>query len=167
MPLKTVYFILFSVFFFMNSCRFFDPKNSYEKNLIEKELNSLNWNKVDELPSIGSCEDIKDVQSHQECFFSGITKLVEDKITENGTTILFPNMDTLRLEVTVFPDSNVIFVPIFSNDFTIDDRNEIDSIIAIRLADFPKIHPALKRGIPVKAQFFLSIELKIENAKTD
>jgi hypothetical protein len=31
-----------------------------------------------------------------------------------------------------------------------------------RLIDFPKINPALKRGIPVKSQFILPVILKVQ-----
>jgi hypothetical protein len=32
--------------------------------------------------------------------------------------------------------------------------------LAARLADFPKINPAVKRGVPVKSQFILPVILK-------
>ena len=39
---------------------------------------------------------------------------------------------------------------------------KIDSIIHARLIGFPKVNPAIKRGIPVKTQFVLPIILKVE-----
>jgi hypothetical protein len=42
------------------------------------------------------------------------------------------------------------------------DTVKIDSILKARLVGFPKINPAIKRGIPVKTQFILPVILKVE-----
>jgi hypothetical protein len=41
----------------------------------------------------------------------------------------------------------------------------IDSLLKARLVDFPKVHPAIKRGIPVKTQFVLPVILNIADKK--
>ena len=47
------------------------------------------------------------------------------------------------------------------NDTLSYDANKIDSIIKTRLVDFPKVNPAIKRGIPVKTQFVLPVILDV------
>jgi hypothetical protein len=42
------------------------------------------------------------------------------------------------------------------------DTIKIDSILRARLVDFPKVNPAIKRGIPVKTQFVLPVIIKQE-----
>ena len=54
------------------------------------------------------------------------------------------------------------FEPQFSNDSVAYDTAKIDSILRARLVDFPKVNPAIKRGIPVKTQFILPVILKVE-----
>jgi hypothetical protein len=46
------------------------------------------------------------------------------------------------------------FEPQFSKD-SVAYTIKIDSILNARLVDFPKVNPAIKRGIPVKTQFIL------------
>jgi hypothetical protein len=40
------------------------------------------------------------------------------------------------------------------------DKIKIDSILKSKLIDFPKVNPALKRGIPVKTEFVLPVIIK-------
>ena len=68
----------------------------------------------------------------------------------------------LPVKVTVFPTSEVAFEPQFPKDSVAYDTIKIDSILHARLLDFPKVNPAIKRGIPVKTQFVLPVIIKQE-----
>ena len=70
-------------------------------------------------------------------------------------------LDTIIVQVTVLPDSTVQFKPDFGSAVTYDTL-KIDSVIKARLIEFPKITPAVKRGIPVKTRFTLPVILKVE-----
>jgi hypothetical protein len=54
------------------------------------------------------------------------------------------------------------FEPQFPKDSVAYDKVKIDSILHSRLIDFPKVNPAIKRGIPVKTQFILPVIIKTE-----
>ena len=56
----------------------------------------------------------------------------------------------------------VEFEPQFPKDSVAYDKVKIDSILQSRLIDFPKVNPAIKRGIPVKTQFILPVIIKTE-----
>jgi hypothetical protein len=47
------------------------------------------------------------------------------------------------------------FEPQFPKDSASSNTIKIDSILNARLVDFPKVNPAIKRGIIVKTQFIL------------
>jgi hypothetical protein len=57
------------------------------------------------------------------------------------------------------------FEPQFPRDTIAYDTIKIDSILKVKLVDFPKVNPAIKRGIPVKTQFILPVIIKTENGK--
>jgi hypothetical protein len=75
---------------------------------------------------------------------------------------MYPQLDTIEVKVTVFPNAEVTFEPQFPRDSVAYDTIKIDSILKSKLVDFPKINPAIKRGIPVKTQFVLPVILKME-----
>jgi hypothetical protein len=155
-------YYLFLVFIFFNSCQYFDKQIPSEKELLQKELKSINWKEVDEYPSVVDCEKIEDKKQRQQCFFEVLTQLIQDKLSVDTLSILYPELDTIEVKVTVFPNASLQFEPQFSKDSVAYDTIKIDSILKVRLVNFPKINPALKRGIPVKTQFILPVILKVE-----
>jgi hypothetical protein len=153
---------LFLVFIFFNSCQYFDKQIPSEKELLQKELKSINWKEVDEYPSVVDCEKIEDKKQRQQCFFEVLTLLIQEKLSVDTLSILYPELDTIEVKVTVFPNATIQFEPQFPKDSVAYDKIKIDSILKARLVDFPKINPAIKRGIPVKTQFILPVILKVE-----
>lgn len=133
-----------------------------EKELLQKELKAINWNEVDEYPSIVDCDMIDNKKQRQECFFDVLTRLIQDKLSSDTLSLLIPKLDTIEVKVTIFPNATMQFEPQFPADSVVYDRTKIDSILKVRLVDFPKINPAIKRGIPVKTQFILPVILKVE-----
>lgn len=153
---------LFLVFIFFNSCQYFDKQIPSEKELLQKELKSINWKEVDEYPSVIDCEKIEDKKQRQQCFFEILTQLIQEKLSVDTLSVLYPELDTIEVKVTVFPNATMQFEPQFPKDSVAYDKIKIDSILKARLVDFPKINPAIKRGIPVKTQFILPVILKVE-----
>lgn len=146
----------------LNSCQYFDRQVPSKEVLLEKELKTINWNEVDEFPSISDCEKIEDKTMQRSCFFEFLTQQIQSRLDIDTLSILYPQLDTIEVRVTVFPDSTLKFEPQFPKDTVAYDTIKIDSILHARLVDFPKVNPAIKRGIPVKSQFILPVILKIE-----
>ncbi len=152
----------FLVFIFFNSCQYFDKQVPSEKELLQKELKSINWKEVDEYPSVVDCDKIEDKKQRQQCFFEVLTQLIQEKLCNDTLAMLYPELDTIEVKVTVFPNATMKFEPQFPKDSVAYDKVKIDSILKARLVGFPKINPAIKRGLPVKTQFILPVILKVE-----
>jgi hypothetical protein len=144
------------------SCRYYDKQMPLEKELLQKELKAINWKEVDEYPSVVDCDQIEDKKQRQQCFFDVLTQLIQDRLCNDTLSILYPELDTIEVKVTIFPNARVEFEPQFPKDSVAYDTIKIDSILQSRLVNFPKINPAIKRGLPVKTQFILPVILKIE-----
>lgn len=155
-------FFLLPLLVLINSCQYFNRQVPSKEELLQKELKSINWSEVDELPSINECEQIQDKTQRQQCFFDFLTATIQQKLSIDTLSILYPELDTIEVKVTVFPDASLKFEPQFPADSLVYDKIKIDSILHARLVDFPKINPALKRGIPVKTQFILPVILEVE-----
>ena len=133
-----------------------------EQELLAKELNEINWKEVDEFPSLVDCEKIENKTQRQQCFFEILTQLIQEKLSVDTLSVLYPELDTIEVKVTVFPNATLQFEPQFPKDSVAYDTIKIDSLLKARLVDFPKVNPAIKRGIPVKTQFILPVILKVE-----
>jgi hypothetical protein len=155
-------YLLFLIFIFFHSCQYFDKKVPSEKELLQKELKAINWKEVDEYPSLVDCEKIDNKPQRQQCFFDCMSQLIQEKLSLDTLSVLYPELDTIEVKVTVFPNAALQFEPQFVKDSVAYNKQKIDSILKSRLVDFPKINPALKHGIPVKTQFIIPVILKME-----
>lgn len=133
-----------------------------EKELLQKELKAINWKEVDEFPSFVDCDKLDNKAQRQLCFFEYLTELIQQKLSSDTLSVLYPELDTIEVMVTIFPDAKMQFEPRFPKDSVAYDTIKIDSILHARLVGFPKVNPAIKRGIPVKTKFILPVILKVE-----
>jgi len=156
------HWLLFFIVVATTSCQFFDKKVQSEDELLQKELKKIDWKKVDAFPTIDACEVISDETQRRQCFFEYLTQTIQEKLNIDTLAVLYPEIDTIAVKVTVFPDATIKFEPQFPKDSVAYDSVKIDSILHSRLIDFPKINPAIKRGVPVKTQFVLPVILKME-----
>ncbi len=153
----------FSVLFlilFLQSCQYFEKQVPSEKELLEKQIKEINWKEVDEYPSIIDCQAINDAAQRKQCFFEFLSATIQQKLSVDTLKILFPKLDTIEVKVTVNTDATMQFEPQFPKDTVAYDTIKIDSILKLKLVDFPKVNPAIKRGIPVKTQFILPVIIK-------
>jgi len=144
------------------SCQYFDKKVPDEKILLDKELKEIDWKEVDEYPSFSDCEKLADAAQRKQCFFEYLATEIQQKLAVDTLSSMFPQLDTIEVKVTIFPNSSMQFEPQFPRDSVAYDTIKIDSILQARLIDFPKVNPAIKRGIPVKTQFVLPVIIKQE-----
>ena len=133
-----------------------------EKELLDKQMKEINWNEVDEYPSVADCEKLTDANQRKQCFFDFLTATIQQKLAIDTLSTMFPQLDTIEVKVTVLPNATLEFEPQFPKDSVAYDTIKIDSILRVRLVDFPKVNPAIKRGIPVKTQFVLPVIIKSE-----
>lgn len=154
------------LFFFtlitITACNCFDKKVPIEQELLTKQLQQINWNEVDEYPSFSECATLVDKFQQKQCFFEFLTTKIQEKLSVDTLSILFPELDTIEVKVTVFPNAILQFEPQFPKDSVSYDVVKMDSILHARLVEFPKVNPATKRGIPVKTQFILPVIIQTE-----
>lgn len=151
---------LFLILLSISSCQYLNRQVPDQNELLQKELKNINWNQVDELPYFTSCDSVADKTQKNQCFFDYLTQLIQQKLSSDTLTVLYPQLDTINVKVTVLADATFQFEPQL-NDTLSYDAIKIDSIIKTRLVDFPKVNPAIKRGIPVKTQFVLPVILDV------
>ena len=146
----------------LQSCTYFEKQVPSEKELFDKQFKEINWKEVDEYPSVGDCEKLLGKAQREQCFFDFLTTTIQQKLAPDTLATKFSKLDTIAVKVTVFPNATLEFEPQFPKDSVAYDTIKIDSILHARLVGFPKVNPAIKRGIPVKTQFVLPVIIKSE-----
>ena len=147
----------------IQSCQYFEKQVPDEKELLEQELKKINWDEVDEFPSVLQCDTIKDAAIKKQCFFDYMAQTIQERIGIDTLRIEYPKIDTINVKITINTDSSLQFETQYTNDsIALADKTKIDSILMSRLSDFPKVEPAIKRGVKVKTQFVLPVIIKME-----
>ena len=146
----------------LGSCNYFDKRVPDEEELLQKRLEQIDWKEVSAYPSLGECDSVMDKEQKKECFFSSMTRLVQERLNADTLSVLYPEVDTIQVKVTVYPDATLKFEPQFPADTVSYDRSKIDSLLRSRLSDFPAVEPAQKEGVPVTSQFMLPIIINVE-----
>ncbi len=154
--------VLFSIAFFLTvSCKYFETEVPNEENLLKQELNKINWKEVDQYPSVASCDTLMNKEQQKECLFLFLTETIQRKIGIDTIKMLYPELDTLAVKITINTDTTLQFETQQPNTMATYNIAIIDSILQNRLADFPKVEPAVKQGVKVKSQFILPLIIKI------
>jgi len=159
--LMKYFFISLAVLLLLTSCKYFDAPVPDEEELLQKRLNEINWKEVSAYPSLPECDALTDKEMRKECFFSSMTQLIQAKLDTDTLAILYPEIDTINVKVTIFPDASLQFEPQLPQDSTSYNKIKIDSLLRARLADFPTVEPAQKEGVPVKTQFILPVIINV------
>lgn len=158
--MKNLVFIL--IVLSLVSCEYFQKQIPTQEEVLAREMKAINWNEVDEFPSVSDCDSIENKSERERCFFEFLAQTIQQKLSIDTLSILYPELDTIEVKVTIFPDASMQFEPKFPKDSVAYDTIKIDSILRYRLLDFPKVNPATKRGLPVKTQFILPVIIKSE-----
>ncbi|KZE82747.1 hypothetical protein HX017_16060 [Myroides marinus] len=130
-----------------------------EEIMLKEELDKIDWTKVDTYPTVDLCDTITDIQLKKECFFDYVTQNLQVRLNQDTITGNFDNLDTLKILVTVQPDSKVKFQLYEIPDSLQGMTKAIDEFLQRQSKDFSVVHPALKRGVPVKSQFVVPVQL--------
>jgi len=158
---KSIIFLFILICF--QSCQYFEKNVPNKEELLQQELKKINWAEVDEFPSVSTCDSIIDKATRKQCFFDYLSQKIQEKLATDTLKVLYPNLDTIQVKITVYPDSKLKFEPYFPKDNMDYDTIKIDSIMQSKLADFPLVEPAIKRGLKVKSEFIIPVILKNEN----
>lgn len=143
----------------MNSCGWITSKEEKTWELVNKEMQQIDWTDVDNYPLFENCDETLTKASQRACFEKELL-LNCAKILNQYEFVLDANIDT-RVYVDFLVDENgKVTVLNIQKDDQIDDKMpEFNQIISQGLEDLPPVAPALKRGIPVKAKFRIPIVL--------
>ena len=155
--MKKIIFIL--SLFTIVSCQFFEQKKApNEDELLQQRLKEVNWKTVDQLPTVANCDSLTDKNEQKKCFFEFLTTTINQKINIDTLSKFYPKKDFLLVKISVFPNEPLHFESVIKDSLEVD-KHKIDSILNAKLTNLPVINPAIKRGIPVKSQFAIRIEL--------
>jgi len=126
---------------------------------LEKELQSFDWNELDQYPSFESCEDGIDFQANKFCFETVLTTHIFEVLKSNESMISEPLKDTLILDILVSKRGGLSVKSLKGSHLSVQTTAHFKDTLTKSFSALPVLYPAIKRSQHVQAVFQLPIIL--------
>ena len=151
-----------SCLYLLSSCNLFTSTEEKTQRLVEKELQAINWNDVDQYPLFDDCDETMSKSAQKECFENTLL-LHFSMILQEFEFILDKDVEgVVYVDFLVEKEGKISVLNIDKNSIIQEQIPEFDGIISRSLKSLPALGPALKRGIPVNAKCRIPIILNSE-----
>jgi hypothetical protein len=146
----------------LSSCNLFTSTELKTQKLVDKELQAINWNDVDQYPLFENCDETASKNTQRECFENTLLLHFSRTLQEFEFILDKDVEESVYVDFLVDNDGKITVLRIDKNRIIQEQIPEFDGIISRSLKNLPKLEPALKRGIPVNAKFRIPIILNSE-----
>ena len=153
--------ILVFGFLVLTSCNYFEKKKVHTEDILKEELQTFNWNDVDEYPTFSSCDTTSGKEQKRQCFENTLLEILNTNLSRQNIVVSKDVNDTIVLTITIDSKGNFKIDDLKISEFTKEQIPEIDSLLIRSFDSLPKIYPAIKRSQQVTTQFSLPVVVKI------
>ncbi|WP_166966912.1 hypothetical protein [Yeosuana marina] len=152
---------VFILLLMLTSCEFFNVKKTSSEAILKEELQTFNWNDVDEYPSFSVCDSSSAKQERRRCFENTLTAHITSFLQKDTIVVTQDINDTINLKLQVSDTGVLSLLQVNVDSVTNQEIPNIKELLAQSLDSLPKIFPALKRGQQVKTEFKLPIIIHV------
>lgn len=145
-----------------SSCGWLVSKEEKTRELVQKELQEIDFNSIDSYPLFENCDETQTPAGQRECFEREVLSNCSKILNQYEFTVDSAADKTVYVDFLVDKDGRVAVLNIEKDETIAARMPEFDKLITRGLKDLPPLAPALKRGIPVKAKFRIPIVLNSE-----
>jgi len=145
----------------LNSCEYFNVKKTSPEAILNEELQTFNWNDVDEYPNFSECDSISIKEDRKICFQSVLTLHIWEFLKNEKLVVSQDINDTIMLSFQLSENGDLNLVNTKVDSLTLQEIPEINKLLYMSLDSLPKIYPAIKRGQQVKTEFRLPIIIHV------
>ena len=134
----------------------------YSEDILKEDLQTFNWNEVDEYPTFVSCVTSTTKQQRKLCFENTLTTHIVSQLAQERIVITKEIKDTIIIKFLISEIGDLSVLEVKSSEQIKSQIPEIDSFLIQSLKGLPKILPAFKRGQQVKTEFKLPVIIKVD-----
>jgi len=157
--MKHIYVFLFLLM--LTSCEYFNVKKTSSEAILKEELQTFNWNEVDEYPSFSVCDSSVTKQERKQCFETFLTTFITNSLQKDTIVVTQDIKDTLLLQLQISETGVLSLVNLKVDSLTNKEIPNIKELLRKSLDSLPEIFPATKRGQQVKTEFKLPIIINV------
>lgn len=143
----------------LTSCKRLTFQKDKTQELIEQEMQNINWNDVDQYPLFENCDETTSKEEQKQCFENTLLSHFASTMQEFEFKLDTAIYDTVNVDFLIDKNGSISVLEIKKNSAVEAQIPEFNGIIAQCLNNLPPVAPAIKRGIPVNARFRIPIVL--------
>lgn len=148
------------LFFVLTSCEYFNVKKTSPEAILKEELQTFNWNDVDEYPSFSVCDSLTLKAEKKACFQEILTAHISGFLQDETIVVTKDISDTIVLNFRVSETGSLKLTDAKIDSLTIAEIPNIKALLTKSLDSLPRVYPATKRGQQVKTEFQLPLIIK-------
>jgi len=158
--MRIAYFLLILFSITSTSCDYFSFKKPVKNKL--PIVDSIDFSKVDDFPVFPECDSIPSQEKQRICFQLEMSKHIYHSLNQLDINAKTEFNDTIIVKIIVDNLGKTKLSSIQKTENIAENLPKLDSIIKAGLLELPVLQPAIKRGIPVSAEFSLPILIKTD-----
>lgn len=155
--------LVFLLLGLLTSCQYFNTERISSDEVLEEELNSMDWTDIDTYPAFPSCDGIMEKADQRACFENTILSSIRAQLANGKWVTSTPLSDTVFLQLDVDTTGLLEVAPLALDSLLRASLPKMDSLLLEGLKQLDRPAPAYKRGIPVRSKFTLPIVIDSED----
>ncbi|MDO9260517.1 MAG: hypothetical protein Q7U08_01060 [Flavobacteriaceae bacterium] len=156
--MKKIFFLPILMFFI--SCEYLSYKKPTQVAI--PKMDSIDYSKIDDYPVFPECDSIPSQDKQRICFQMEMSKYIYLSLNQLNINAKIAFNDTIIVKIVVDNTGKTKLSSIQKTNKITQNLPKLDSIIKASLQHLPVLKPAIKRGIPVSAEFSLPIIIKTD-----
>ncbi len=148
---------VFLVVTLLTSCEYFNVKKTSSEAILNEELQTFNWNDVDEYPTFSSCDSLSTKQEKKQCFTDVLTDHIFKYLQSEIIIVTKDVNDTIDLKFQVSKEGAIVLLETKVDSLTLQEIPNINDLLASSLDSLPEVFSAIKHGQQVTTEFKLPI----------
>lgn len=153
---------VFILVLMLASCEYFNVKKISSEAILEEELQTFNWNNVDEYPIFSFCDSLATKEEKKQCFENRLTDRIFNFLEQKNIVVTQDVNDTINLKFQVSEKGELLLLDFEVDSMTTSEIPDIKILIQQSLDCLPTIFPAIKRAQHVRTEFELPIIINVK-----
>lgn len=154
--------LFLAVVLLVSACTWFTPKEVLRDQYVHAELQSIDWQSVDQFPLFNACDETATKQIQQQCFERTLNEQLREIISMVSTEEKLEISGSFSLSIQVNEQGELSLIEVTNHAFSEEIAAYLMTEFSKEFSQIKQLRPALKQGIPVATHYQIPIEIHLD-----